>query len=151
MNPTSHQRGRVVVIDDDAALSEVVSELLTDEGYEVVVHPRWHDGHQLVAEQRPSVVLLDLNFGVGEDGWRLLDRLMLDPATRAIPVILWSAAVDSLRAHQPAILPGYGHYTIGKPFDIATLLSTVAQAVSEHPLTVRFAESVGTSRSATGS
>ena len=126
-------RHRAVVIDDDTALTGFVRELLVDEGFEVVVHPKWQDAHRVVAEHQPDIVLVDLIFGGVELGWQVVDRLTLDPTTRHIPVIVWSAAIDSLRAHERVLLAAHGRYMIGKPFDIDVLLQTLERALVDHP------------------
>jgi CheY-like chemotaxis protein len=91
--------------------------------------------------QSVSVVVavfgLDRRLGDGEHGWRILDHLTLDPATRRIPVILWSGAHESLHAHAPALLPQHGIFVLPKPFDLGTLLATIDQALAAHPPVVR--------------
>jgi CheY-like chemotaxis protein len=128
----THRR-RAVIIDDDTALTAFVRELLSDDGFDVVVHPRWHDAHRVVAEHQPDIVLVDLKFGGLELGWQVVDRLTLDPMTRHIPVIVWSAALESLKAHEPVLLAAHGQYIIGKPFDIDVLLQTIERALLDHP------------------
>jgi len=76
-------------------------------------------------------VLLDLRFGAQEYGWRILDQLILDPATRCIPVIVTSGAVESLRTHAPALLAQNGLFALPKPFDVDGLLGTVEKALAE--------------------
>jgi CheY-like chemotaxis protein len=137
MSVRSAPRARIVVIDDDAVLAELVQTLLVEEGFEVVVCGRWQDAHAVVASHKPDLVLLDLHLGDAEYGWRILDRLTVDPTTRRIPVILWSGAHESLRAHAPVLLPQHGLFVLPKPFDLETLLGTVAVALAAYPPAVR--------------
>ena len=71
-------RGRIVVIEDDSVLSEVIRELLVDEGFDVRVCNRGENGHACVVAGQPDLVMLDLRFGDEEYGWRILDQLILD-------------------------------------------------------------------------
>ena len=55
------------------------------------------------------------------------------PHTWAIPVIVSSGAVDSLRTHAPALLAQNGLFVLPKPFDLDGLLGTVQKALAESP------------------
>jgi DNA-binding NarL/FixJ family response regulator len=127
-SPPSTNR-RVVVVEDDPVLASLIRELLTTEGYQVFVHGRAADAHLLVRNVRPRVVLLDLRLaedaGLAESGWQVLDRLVLDPATRDIPVILASGAVESIEAHRPALLPQHGVRVLLKPYDLDRLVAAL--------------------------
>jgi two-component system, OmpR family, sensor histidine kinase VicK len=127
--PQRRQRARAVVIDDDAALTAVVCELLVDEGFEVASWSHWQGAHEFVCRERPDVILLDLRLGDGENGWRILDELALDASTRDTPVILCSGAPESLQARAPVLLPEHGIYVLTKPFEFERLLATVKQAL----------------------
>src|SRR5918911_4501678 len=132
-----HPRARILVIDDDRALVQLITDHLEHAGHEVHAHPSWQDADEVVKRTRPELVVLDLRLGDAEAGWRVLDRLTLDPETRDIPVILCSAAVASLHAQAPALLPVYGIHMLAKPFDSHTLLrlveSTLAKRLPDPP------------------
>jgi signal transduction histidine kinase/DNA-binding NarL/FixJ family response regulator len=113
------------VIDNDRALVQLITDLLEHAGHEVNAHPSWQDAYEVVRRTRPDLVILDLRLGDAETGWRVLDRLTLDPETRAIPVILCSGAVASLQTHAPALLFASGVRMLAKPFDRDTLLHLV--------------------------
>ena len=87
---------------------------------------------ELVKEQRPDLVILDIRIGGEERGWQILQLLTLDPDTLPIPVIVCSAAIDDLQAHQP-LLDKYGVRVLPKPFDLDDLLETVAATLRDGP------------------
>src|SRR5690242_12118645 len=92
---------RLVVIDDDLTFLDLMRELLeVSEGYEVDTYTQWRDAHTFVRARAPDLVLLDLVIQGEEHGWQVLDELSADPATRAIPVIVCSAAIRSLQDHE---------------------------------------------------
>src|SRR5690349_12160385 len=79
----------VLVVDDDAAIRDMVTMALQDEGYEVVTAV----GAQALAVARtvnPTVILLDIMMP-DMDGIEVSRRLRADPATRNIPIIAMSA------------------------------------------------------------
>lgn len=123
---------RVLFIDDDPAMLELVRELLTEDGYQVFTHQRWEDAYQVVKTVQPDVVLLDLRMGPGEMGWRILDLMTLDPATRKIRVILCSGAVSSLEVRQAALLAQFGVRTLTKPFSFETLRDSLQEILAEN-------------------
>jgi CheY-like chemotaxis protein len=69
-------------------------------------------------------VLLDIRMGGEETGWTIMECLTLDPETRPIPLIVCSAAIRDLQAHQP-MLERYGVDVLPKPFDLDALLEKV--------------------------
>ncbi|MBI2755651.1 MAG: response regulator transcription factor [Chloroflexi bacterium] len=126
-------RVRVLVVDDDEALLALVSELLDLENYEVQVHMRWEDAHDVAQAFQPDVIVLDLRIGEEETGWRVLDLLTLDPRTRSIPVVLCSGAVESLRRRAPALREEHGITALSKPFRLDALLEKIEEALKHYP------------------
>jgi len=124
------QSARIAVINDDTAFLNLMRDLLeTEGGYEAVICREWEDAHGFVKDQRPALVILDIRIGGEEHGWTVLNLLTLDPETRRIPVIVCSAAIQSLHQHQD-LLGKYGICALPKPFDIDALLETVARMLT---------------------
>ena len=116
---------RIAAIDDDPATLELLRELLAvSEGYDVVTCTVGEQAYDVVKAHRPDLIVLDIRMGGEEIGWTVLERLTLDPETRAIPVLVCSAGVASLAAHRP-LLEGYGVEVLPKPFDLDALLEKV--------------------------
>jgi CheY-like chemotaxis protein len=119
------RRMRIAVINDDTAFLDLMRDLLeTEGGYEALICREWEDAHGFVKENNPALLILDIRIGGEERGWAILNLLTLDPATRHIPVIVCSAAIQSLHEHQD-LLSNYGICALPKPFDLDTLLETV--------------------------
>ncbi len=116
----------VLVVDDDAAIRDMVTMALQDEGYEVVTAI----GAQvptIARTLRPAVILLDIMMP-DMDGIEVSRRLRADPATRNIPIIAMSATTvlsETLSAmHADERLP--------KPFELEQLSDLVARYAG-HP------------------
>ncbi len=121
---------RIAVINDDTVFLDLMRDLLeTEGGYEVIICREWEDAHGFVKEQQPRLLVLDIRIGGEERGWTILNLLTLDPATRPIPVIVCSAAIQSLHEHRD-LLSKFGICALPKPFDIETLLATVSSMLS---------------------
>ncbi len=105
--------------------------LEADEGYEVSICKEWDPAYEFVRDKQPDLVILDITIGGQERGWTILNLLTLDPRTRPIPLIVCSAAIQSLHDHQP-MLDRFGITALPKPFDLDELLTTVARALATH-------------------
>ena len=84
---------RVLVVDDDTNVSNMLERLLTKEGYLVEVRADAESALAGVISHNPDVILLDVNFP-GSDGFTICERLKRDTATRLTPVILVTGLTD---------------------------------------------------------
>lgn len=124
-------RARITLINDDTAFLDLMRDLLElDEGYEVSICKEWDSAYEFVKRMQPDLVIQDITIGGQELGWTILNLLTLDPETRPIPLIVCSAAIQSLHDHQ-ALLDRYGVTALPKPFDLDDLLSTVERVLRD--------------------
>ena len=124
-------RSRIAVINDDVPFLALMEDLLQSiEGYEVLICKEGDRAYEFVKQRRPDLVILDIRMGGEEIGWTVLELLTLDPATRPIPLIVCSAAVQDLQAHEP-LLQRYGVAVLPKPFDLEALLEQVRAGLGE--------------------
>jgi len=111
---------RILVVDDDRDILEVIKYILEDSGYEV---DTLSDGHNLldkIREKTPDLLLLDIMLG-NMDGRELCKLVKLSEATHNIPIIMVSASHEITSFNTTDGPNGF----IAKPFDIDDLLSTV--------------------------
>lgn len=80
---------KIVLIEDDDVLSKVVSDELSEAGFEVFQAFDGEKGLELVRSQKPDLALLDLILPK-KSGFDVLEELKKSPATRDIPVIILS-------------------------------------------------------------
>lgn len=115
---------KVLVVDDDKSLVELISANLEAAGFEVV---KAYDGEEAVNKalsERPDLVVLDVIMP-GKDGWEVLEELKSRPETREVPVVLLT--VLSGREH---IIKGWGKgadFYLPKPFDPEDLVEVVGR------------------------
>jgi CheY-like chemotaxis protein len=124
-------RPRIALINDDLPFLALMQDLLGSiEGYEVLVCKEGAQAYEFVKQHRPDLVLLDIRMGGEQIGWAILELLTLDPTTRPIPLIVCSAAIHDLRAHEP-LLQRYGVAILPKPFDLDDLLAKIQAGLEE--------------------
>lgn len=87
------RRGRILVVDDQRANVEMLSELLRSRGYLVDGAYDGETALQKVAEMKPDLVISDIRMP-GIDGYELTQRLRGDPATELLPVVLVTSLED---------------------------------------------------------
>jgi len=93
--PDSRQR-KVLIIDDDPAMQEGLSRMLTQEGFWAAVARDGEEGLNLARTLHPDVITLDIMMP-GLDGWQVLGQLKEDPDLRHIPVVLLTMMDDRER------------------------------------------------------
>lgn len=110
---------RIIVIEDDADIKEILDYILNEDGHEVI---SWSDGALLDAiyEIDPDLILMDEILS-GPSGSTLCKRLKNCADTSAIPVVLLSAMPN---LDQTASACGADAY-IEKPFNIDALIDVI--------------------------
>ncbi len=109
----------VLIIDDDAAIREVMQDVLELQGYRILTAGDGKEGFNLLCDTqpRPSVILLDMMMP-GVNGWQFLDYQRSHPDLSQVPVIICSAYRESAKAVKPAAV-------IEKPIQLNKLLEAV--------------------------
>ncbi len=112
----------VLIVDDEAGVRESLRMILKDT-YEAVVAASGEEALRRLAEERPSVVLLDILMP-GLDGLEVLEKIKeMDPH---LPVIMLTATKTVKTAVQAMKLGAYEYIT--KPFDVDELRIHIARA-----------------------
>jgi DNA-binding response OmpR family regulator len=81
---------KILVVDDDKPILEVVKTILEMEGYDVETISHWPDVFEKIKTYKPNLVILDI-FIEGADGRVICKDLKKSKTTAHIPVILFSA------------------------------------------------------------
>lgn len=117
---------RILAVDDDKDILEVLQLILEDSGYEVETLANGEYLFERIEKHHPDLILLDIMLG-NLDGRDLCRRVKEKKETNDIPVILLSAShaiTDSLKKN------GNPDDFIAKPFDIDVLLDSVERQLA---------------------
>lgn len=120
--------GRVLVVDDDEVIRQLIAVNLTLEGFEVATATDGQDCLDKVLDVMPDVVTLDVMMP-HLDGWETATRLRTDEATTHIKVLLITA-----RAQEDDRKRGLGlgvDAYLTKPFDPAELIRIVRDLAAQ--------------------
>ncbi|MGY3211506.1 response regulator [Mucilaginibacter sp. HD30] len=119
---------KILIIEDDADISEILNLILQTEGYEVVLSTDGEACHHL-KDIMPDLILMDVRLKPpGQNGDAICMQLKSDVDTRCFPVMLLSAETD-LRALSHAC--GANGF-LSKPFDMAALLCQVKDMIGKN-------------------
>lgn len=116
--------GDILVVDDEVNIVSLVVDLLQDEGYAVRSALNGTDALQIIATQKPSLILMDM-YMPQMTGLMLLEQLNLQGISD-IPIILMTAS--PVAAEQFAANPTVDY--LAKPFDINDLLRCVSRYIA---------------------
>ncbi|MEG3437703.1 EAL domain-containing response regulator [Pannus brasiliensis CCIBt3594] len=113
---------RILVIEDEAPIRQLIQEILTSENYEVIEAENGERGLQSVFRDRPDLILCDVMMP-GMDGYEVLRELQRYPAIRSIPFIFLTAKATREETRR-GMNAGADDYII-KPFDEDELLGAI--------------------------
>jgi len=115
-------RARILIVDDEAAIREYETSLLSELGHEVLVAADGVEALRLAYDKRPHLVLLDIMMPEFS-GIDVCRQLRADPRTRDIRIIMVSA-VDAKRALEESIIAGADDF-LAKPVNALELMVRV--------------------------
>jgi len=125
----SKKRARIAVIDDDTTFLQLMDDLLSGEGYEVLIWKEADTAYEMVKRERPDLVVLDIRMDRAENGWDILNLIKLDPDTEDTPVLVCSADVRALHA-QTENFAREDIRSLEKPFNLDALLAHIEAALA---------------------
>lgn len=80
---------KILIIEDDKFLRELITRKLTDEGFSIIEAVDGEDGLKKIKESKPDLVLLDLILP-SIDGFEVLSKIKADASIASIPIIILS-------------------------------------------------------------
>ncbi len=118
---------RVLVVDNDPAILDVMEEILGYEGFEVKTYSDTDNIFNCISSFNPDVILIDYILN-GINGGELCAQIKKSPETSHLPVIIISA--------YSKVLLSLGNYGcddfISKPFELDHLISRISTLSARH-------------------
>lgn len=126
-NQPTKKNLNILLVEDDESLTEILTELFSDEGYRVKCVRETEDILSLIDQFRPDLVLLDYVLP-RVNGGELCSQIKRHRDFCSIPVIIYSAFSRVLLS-----LGDYGcDVFMEKPFDLDELLSKIEKLTARH-------------------
>ncbi len=115
---------RILVIDDDSTIRQVVGLVLSDEGYDVAEASNGLSALRSIDQDPPDLILLDMKMP-GMDGWEFSKRYRSE-FDHPAPIIVFTAATDTAERG----LAAGAQLALSKPFDLDELLTGVSTVLA---------------------
>ncbi len=113
---------KILVVDDDQDIVDIVKQLLTSNGFEVYTHSSGANVSEIVKWNYPNLILLDIRL-YGKLGTEICKEIK---ERYNIPVILFSADSEQGKEFEKCSADAF----VQKPFDIKHLVNTINQHVN---------------------
>ena len=118
---------RILIVEDELSIIELLTLVLSREGYEVTSCQTGRDAINMIKEFHPHLLLLDVMLP-GLDGASIIKIMAEDEMLSNIPVIVTSALVESAHMFQPyPQVKGF----CSKPFVLTDLVNKVNKAIGD--------------------
>jgi len=117
---------KILVIEDDRALSELLAHMLEGQDYAVETAYNGLEGLDKAKSFSPHLILLDINMPL-MDGWQLLQAIKSSPKTASIPVLMCTEHSLMKEVERALALGACGY--ILKPFSTERVLSKVSDVI----------------------
>ena len=122
------EKPRVLVIEDDPDMIDLLSVILRRGGYQPVSALGGQEGLRVLREEGADLILLDLMMD-DISGWRVLELVKQDEGLRSIPVLIVSARHFLEDPDQTAAHAGLFEGYLVKPFIVRDLLTKIVEAL----------------------
>lgn len=106
---------RVLVVDDEIEICEILREVLCSEGFEVLIAHNAAEFCLQALAKSPHLIILDINLG-GSSGPEVYNDLLGKGLNAGIPVIFLSALVPEELSSPGRVIPGRKYIMHAKPF-----------------------------------
>ncbi len=120
---------RLVYIEDDAEMIELVRLILGRRGFQVIGAEGGWEGLDIMRREQPDLVLLDLMMPE-MDGWEVFQQMKSDEALRHIPVIVITAKAQTIDRVLGLHIAKVDDY-ISKPFSPPELIASVERVLAK--------------------
>ncbi len=122
---------RLLIIEDDGELQQLLSLSFNNEGYEVHYAFTGKEGWDRILAIQPDIVLLDLMLPV-MNGAEILDQMSKNASVRDIPVVIMTAHGDRSELLERLIKSDGVRGYVRKPFELAEVRSLVRRIVAQY-------------------
>lgn len=129
----SNTYGPILIVEDVPNVLELLEVTLRFKGYAVITARNGEEALETIEKQRPILIITDILMPK-MDGYAFIQKLRLNPDTRAIPVVFLSATYVTPEDKEFALSLGAARF-MEKPIDTEDFLLTVAELVTQQPFT----------------
>ena len=114
---------RIAVIEDNAAMRNLLQKILAAEGYECLAAGDAATGRKLCLQEKPDLILMDVHLP-DDNGIEVCRKFKADPALHHIPILILTGEAYTVENRVDGLEAGADDYVI-KPFNNKELVSRI--------------------------
>ncbi|OFZ94535.1 MAG: hypothetical protein A2Z64_12405 [Betaproteobacteria bacterium RIFCSPLOWO2_02_67_12] len=120
----------ILIVEDNEKNRKLARDILQVKGYRTIEAETAETGLEMAPKENPDLVLMDIQLP-GMNGIQALKKLRANEATRAIPVLAFTASVmpQDRREIMDAGFDGF----VAKPVNLKEFIAAIAKALGSHP------------------
>ena len=122
------RKEKIIVIEDNIDNQNLLRLLIEREGYSVVTAINGQDGLNVIRQEQPDLIVLDLSMPV-VDGWEMIELVKADPRIESIPIVVVTAHLQPGEKHK-VFEAGCNGYVF-KPFKSVDLIKEIETCLPE--------------------
>jgi two-component system alkaline phosphatase synthesis response regulator PhoP len=115
-------KGKILIVDDNQAIVEMLQRKLEREEYDVLGCVESAKAVATCRKEKPDLIILDILMP-GKSGWEIIEELKSDPETQAVPVIISTVKNRPEDIERGKTLQAADH--IAKPYVFSDLLEKI--------------------------
>lgn len=122
-------RQRILIVEDEGPLSEVLKERFENEGFDVLIAKDGIEGLDMALHKKPDLILLDIIMPkLG--GLDMLKQLRAQEAGKTVPVVVLTNLSDSKEVHE-ALTYGARDFLVKADWAISDVVESVRKQLAE--------------------
>ncbi len=123
------KRKKILVVDDNLKIQEILSKFFKEEGYDFVSSYTGRDSFRLIREEKPDLIIMDMVLP-GEDGLEILEEFRRDSEIEKIPKVVLSNLDDKEQVEQ-AKEKGVVKYLSKPHYKLKEILKEIEEVIGE--------------------
>ena len=131
MEEMMRQSKKVCIVDDDDSIRDIYSTKFKREGFGVVLAKDGEEALQVIKEERPDVILLDIQMPI-LDGIGVLKVLKNDPELAKIPIVVLSNINSEAMFHEISELGAAQYYLVKALSTPQKVVDITLEALADH-------------------
>lgn len=120
----------IVVADDDIAITEMVYDVLSEEGYTVLCCYTGSEAFALIQRVVPDLAIVDMQMETTDAGIKVLENVRRSPETKHIKLVIFSADEIALELNQSHIT-SFDGAIMYKPFSVESFLRKITALLTQ--------------------
>lgn len=120
---------KIAIVNHDPVFLELIRKVIDKAGFTALVCPSGTAAQQIIRDEQPAMVLIDIWLDTNEDGRKVIQTLRLDEKTSHIPILV--STFDRTEGDYTSTQPPDLVQFIYKPFEPESLVKQIREILTQ--------------------